>query len=80
VSTIEKNKEKKEVEESRRRKGSTCGQATKGTANREGMEEEFGSHPTTKGTRALWRGCSRKGTFIGVGIVYPRSGHIIFSM
>jgi len=44
------------------------------------MEKEFGSGPTIKSTRALQRGCPRRGILIGVGMVYLRSGCIIFSM
>jgi len=65
---MEKDGGRKETEESRRREGSTCGQATKSTANKEGIGEEFSDCPMMKGTRTLWKRHPRRDALTGASV------------
>jgi len=65
--------ERKEVVSSGR--GGMYGHATKGAAK--GVEEESGTCPMTEGAGALWRGHSRWGMPIRVGVVYKGGDSII---
>jgi len=64
---------RKEVASGRR--GGACGRATKGAARR--VEEESGACLTMKGAGALWRGHSRRGMPVRVGVVHKRGYSVI---
>jgi len=60
---------RKEVEESRGRRGSTCGQAMRNTAK---MEEELDKRAKEESGGALQKRSTRGSTVARIGIVYPR--------
>ena len=57
------------------RKGSIYGHATKSTEKR--VEEKSGAHPMTKSAGTLWRGHSRRGMPVRVGVVYKGGDSVV---
>jgi len=56
-------------------KGSAYGYATKSAAKR--VEEKSGAHPIMKSTGTLWRGHSRQGIPVRVGVVYKGGDSVV---
>jgi len=56
-------------------KGGACGHTTKSVAKR--VEEKSGACPMTKSTETLWRGHSRRGIPVRVGVVYKEGDSVI---
>jgi len=67
----------KEGEKDRRRGGGTCGQATRSAAR---IEEESSGRVEKESKGTLWQRSARRSMSTGVGVVYKRSGSVVYGM
>ena len=68
---------RKKVEENRRKRGSTHGQATRSAAR---MEEELSKRAEKKSRGALWKRRPRKGVIVRARMVYKRGSSVVSSI